>query len=117
MAIRPADGHPVLYDRDRPRPGANQTGAGSPIATQQAAQEDTRMTYGVKMPALGGVDAGRYQTAAGTRYVAKGAPGRVGLRACAISEQERASLADAHCCIGAVSPVSSSTSSTRGGAR
>ena len=63
-----------------------------------------------------GVDAGPYKTATGTRYVAETAFGPVGLRACAISEYERASLAAAHSYIGAVEPVSITTSSTRGGA-
>jgi hypothetical protein len=52
--------------KDRPRPGANQTGAGSPT-TQQAVQEDTSMTDGHRgagewVPRLGqleGLPAGR----------------------------------------------------------
>jgi hypothetical protein len=47
MAIRPD--REIAARRqlmDRPRPGANQTGAGSPTTTQQAVQEDTSMTDG-----------------------------------------------------------------------
>jgi hypothetical protein len=48
MAIRPdrasAAEHETAGDVDRPRAGANQTGAGSPTTTQQAVQEATSMT-------------------------------------------------------------------------
>jgi hypothetical protein len=50
---------------DRPRTGANQTGAGSPTTTQQAVQEDTSMTDTVQAGRdRGRVDAARSALAA-----------------------------------------------------
>ena len=44
MAIRPDRAIAAAHDMDRPRTGANQTGAGSPTTSQQAVQEDISMT-------------------------------------------------------------------------
>ena len=44
MAIRPDRVIAAAHDVDRPRAGANQTGAGSPTTSQQAVQEDISMT-------------------------------------------------------------------------
>lgn len=185
MAVRPGHANGTAQDTaseratyvDRPRPGANQTGAGSPLATQQAAQEGSSMTEGMYasvpgewVPRVGflerlpadranlirglfelaawvadhpgtpvpsvvasidtglsrwewqcrvvdqvadalGVMAAPFRTSTGTRYAVETSFGPVGLRACAISEQERASLAAAHSYIGAVCPVASACQS------
>ena len=61
-----------------------------------------------------GVTAAPYRTSTGTRYVLEASFGPVGLRASAISEQERLRLAAAHSYIGAVLPCRSGSRSSSG---
>ena len=190
MAIRPdraraaahkTTTHETTDGSDRPRTGANQDGAGSPMTTEQAVQEGTSMAHipmsasdGGWVPRVGMIDhlptersalirglfefaawvadhpgtpvpsvvasidtglsrwkwqcrivdqvagalgmvAASYRTSTGTRYAVETSFGPVGLRACAISEQERACLAAAHSYIGAVLPVGGASPSASGG--
>ena len=64
-----------------------------------------------------GAMAAPYRTSTGTRYVVEADFGPVGLRACAISGQERAMLAAAHSYVGAVLPYRNGIHDPSGGVR
>ena len=59
----------------------------------------------------------RHRTATGVRYEVETTFGPVGLRACAISTEERMALAAAHSYVGAVSPWAAGLTGSGGGRR